>query len=130
MAQKKYFLLVVDLTSPIYHDAVTDGFALSMAFTGVVKIMIHKGKLVGVAVMTLVLCVSVIGVGIAGPFGPVDNPGAFCNDNDDFGVGHDTCVTCLNKGQGNAANCICKLFADIGFKNHGQCVKALKANGL
>lgn len=65
-----------------------------------------------------------------------DGIGQFCTANGDFGFSHDTCVTILNPGQGNAPTAICKFIADLvggdiqnaGFKNHGQCVKFF--NGL
>jgi hypothetical protein len=83
-------------------------------------------KRVMVVIMGLVLAVSVITVGNAA------GVGQYCSDNGDFGVGHDSCVTCLNKGKGNFAACICKLYGDfygypIGpWKNQGDCVSDFK----
>ena len=60
---------------------------------------------------------------------PPNGVGAFCTSIGDLGLDHDTCVTLLNPGQGNAPTAICKLIDDVigiqnaGFKNHGQCVK-------
>ena len=66
--------------------------------------------------------------GVAAVLYGQDNASQFCKANDDFAVGHDTCVGCLNKGRGNDAVCLCKVIRDLGlletfgFKNLGQCV--------
>ena len=86
------------------------------------------GKRVLVVLMGLLLVVSMVTVSHAAL--GIDNPGKVCNDLglDDL-IGQDTCVTCLNKGKGNAPTCICKVLADIGVLvdiSHGQCVKVVK----
>ena len=76
--------------------------------------------------MGLLLVVSMVTVSHAAL--GFDQPGKICKDAGLNVIGQDTCVTCLNKGKGNAPTCICKFLADIGFDgNHGQCVKAVKA---
>jgi hypothetical protein len=85
-----------------------------------------RGKRILVVFMGLLLVGSMATVSHAAL--GVDKPGKVCKDTG-LGelVGQDTCVTCLNKGKGNAPTCICKVLAVLGYDgSHGQCVKAIK----
>ena len=58
---------------------------------------------------------------------PPPGVGDFCTNNGNFGLGHDTCVVCVNKGN-NGQVCLCKTLEDtgllvfFGFTSFGDCV--------
>ncbi len=72
-------------------------------------------------------------------FGQALPPGEICNQNGNFGVDHDTCVTCATvilKDSNAGAVCFCKIFQDLGLipnaqvKNFGQCVSQVRHGAL
>jgi hypothetical protein len=82
--------------------------------------------LVGGFGLVLVLSLASVASAFLG-LAPPPGVGDFCTSNGNFGVAHDTCVVCVNKGN-NGQVCICKLLQDLGllgnfgFTNFGDCV--------
>ena len=54
--------------------------------------------------------------------------GKFCNDNDNFGLSHSTCVVCMAQGDGAAA-CMCRMEGLEG-EEYGDCVSGAGASKL
>ena len=80
----------------------------------------------------LIACMALLMILSVGAVVQAQGPGEICNANGDFGLDHDTCVTCINPGQGNAGTCLCKILDDIigvenlGFKNFGDCASTFQ----
>ena len=80
----------------------------------------------GIGLVLVLSLAAVAGAIVLGPLDPT-GVGQLCTANGNFGFGHDTCVVCLNKGNGNQP-CFCKVLESMGalsaagFTNFGDCV--------